>query len=192
MKRFRLIIAVTLSLALLFGPSSASLAAGKPVAFESTGAVLGINPGTVSPAGNSGRWNVADRWVLGYIVPVTGNIGGMASMTYDANVNSAQVGTFRGTLLIFQDIDGDLQPDDVTGDGVPDTISALVEGRTGSSSPIQYSVAGSLTIMGGTGAYAGIQGTGRLSGDYALVLDAGGHVVGVEGTLTISGKAQYR
>ena len=67
--------------------------------FSSAGTIDYISPGTVFPAGASGRWIVAERELTGVL---SGDFNGPYTMTYKANVESldTQAGNFHGTLIV--------------------------------------------------------------------------------------------
>jgi len=72
----------------------------KWASFGATGDITGITPGTVFPAGESGRYVVVEREILGKLY---GDIGGTEgadfTFTYKANVElETQAGKFHGTL----------------------------------------------------------------------------------------------
>ncbi|MBI4288934.1 MAG: hypothetical protein HY671_10950 [Chloroflexi bacterium] len=98
------IIIVMVSLAVSPAPASAA----KPVAFNATGTIGSISPGTVKPAGGSGRFVVVEREIGGFFV--AGDLGAASisgdptsgvpfTMYYKANVELAtQAGNLHGTL----------------------------------------------------------------------------------------------
>jgi hypothetical protein len=71
--------------------------AAKPTAFNASGTISAISPGTVFPAGESDRWRVVERDITGTL---SGDINGDFTMTYRANIESVetQAGNFHGTL----------------------------------------------------------------------------------------------
>ena len=96
MKRRLAFISLALALVLITLIPAAALAA-KPASFGAGGIVTYISPGTVFPAGESGRWVVVERELGGTFL--SGNIGGAFTMTYKANVElSTQAGNLHGTL----------------------------------------------------------------------------------------------
>ena len=98
MKRKLLCIILAASLILsVVMPGTALAAKGKAFDyFEANGLVTGIDPGTVKPAGQSGRWIVSERQIEVYM---WGNLNGLFTLTYKANVDSEQTGTFHGELV---------------------------------------------------------------------------------------------
>ena len=104
MKKKLLCIILTAALLLgIFVPGTA-LAAKGPIFedFNAMGQVGGIDEGDVRAAGNSGRWIVADRHVFGMLDWTDDEIdnGEPFLMTYKANVDSTQTGTFNGDLAV--------------------------------------------------------------------------------------------
>jgi len=96
MKRRLLFISLTLALVLTTLMPSAAVAA-KPASFGASGIITYISPGTVFPAGESGRWVVVERELSGTFL--SGDIDGDFTMTYKANVElSTQAGNLHGTL----------------------------------------------------------------------------------------------
>ena len=98
MKRKLLCIILAASLILsVVMPATALAAKGKAFDdFEANGLVTGIDPGTVKSAGQSGRWIVSERQIEVYM---WGNLNGLFTLTYKANVDSEQTGTFHGELV---------------------------------------------------------------------------------------------
>lgn len=87
---------IGLALALVLGVLIPGVVlAAKPDPFEATGTVTYLEAGDVFPAGDSGRWVVASRYLEGTFVD---GIPGDFSMTYKANVTSEQAGNLHGTL----------------------------------------------------------------------------------------------
>ena len=71
--------------------------AAKPASFAASGTITYISPGTVFPAGESGRWRVVERELSGTFL--SGDINGNFTMAYKANVElSTQAGNLHGTL----------------------------------------------------------------------------------------------
>jgi hypothetical protein len=96
MKRRSLIISLVLAMLLTATLVTPALAA-KPVPFAAAGTITYITPGDVFPAGNSGRFVVAERELGGSIA---GSINGDFTLTYKANVELAtQAGALHGTLV---------------------------------------------------------------------------------------------
>ena len=101
MKRRLLCVILVASLILsVVLPGTALAAKGKAFDdFEASGVVLGIDPGTVKAAGESGRWIVSERQVIG-MMSISGYPYDIFTMTYKANVDSDQAGTFNGELVV--------------------------------------------------------------------------------------------
>lgn len=71
--------------------------AAKPAPFSADGIVTYITPGTVHPAGESGKWVVVERELGGTFL--SGDIDGDFTIAYKANVElSTQAGNLHGTL----------------------------------------------------------------------------------------------
>ena len=111
MKKRLLFVSLALALVLTTLMPAAALAA-KPVSFDASGIVTCISPGTVFPAGESGRWVVAERQLSGTFL--SGDIDGDFTMTYKANVElSTQAGNLHGTLKVGSHVlklNGSIQP----------------------------------------------------------------------------------
>jgi len=101
MKKRLLCIGLVVSLVLSIVMPGTALAdkGGGFEEFEAAGSVLGIDPGTVKAAGQSGRWIVSERQVIG-MMSVCEAAPEMFTMTYAANVDSDQNGTFHGELVV--------------------------------------------------------------------------------------------
>ncbi|HUV44070.1 MAG TPA: hypothetical protein VMW13_04480, partial [Dehalococcoidales bacterium] len=99
MKRKLLCIILAASLILsVVMPGTALAAKGKAFEdFGATGFITFIDDGIVKPAGQSGRWIVSERTVAGMMF---GDADGWFTMTYKANVDSEQTGTFHGELVV--------------------------------------------------------------------------------------------
>lgn len=104
---------ISLALILVFTTlMPATALAAKPVSLEADGIVTCISPGTVFPAGESGRWVVVERELSGTFL--CGDINGDFTMIYKANVElSTQAGNLHDTLetgpYIIK-LNGDIQP----------------------------------------------------------------------------------
>ncbi len=98
MKR-ELIISLALALVLALATIMPSPApAAEPVAFATSGTVSSITPGTVKPAGTSGRFVVIQRDIVG---SMSGDIIGAYTFSYKANVELlTQAGNLHGTLTV--------------------------------------------------------------------------------------------
>ena len=111
MKRRPLFISLVLALVLTTLMPAAVLAA-KPASFGAGGIITYISPGTVIPAGESGRWVVVERELSGTFL--SGDISGNFIMAYKANVElSTQAGNLHGTIEIgpyVLKVNGKIQP----------------------------------------------------------------------------------
>ena len=97
MKRRLLFISLALAVLTTTSLGAAALAANS-VPFSASGTVSTISDGDVFPAGESGRWVVAERELTGTL---SGDINGDFTMTYKANVElETQVGRLHGTLEV--------------------------------------------------------------------------------------------
>lgn len=92
------ILFISLALVLVLTALMPGIAlAAKPASFDASGIVTYISPGTVLPAGESGRWVVVERELRGTFL--FGNINDDFTMTYKANVELVtQAGSLHGTL----------------------------------------------------------------------------------------------
>ena len=107
------LISLALYLSLILAAPVSTLAA-KPVDFSASGTIYSISVGDVLPAGNSGRWVVQERELLGSI---SGDINGDFVLNYKANVDENQAGNLVGKLTVGQDsciinVNGKSQPID--------------------------------------------------------------------------------
>ena len=102
--------------------------AAKPADFSASGTITGISPGDVFPAGESGRWVVAEREIEGNFDGDIGDIGGPFTLTYKANVELAtQSGNLHGWLTVGEDsyvlkVNGEIEPLEFWGwyaEGIP-------------------------------------------------------------------------
>ncbi|MDO8671957.1 MAG: hypothetical protein Q7O66_11080, partial [Dehalococcoidia bacterium] len=94
---WRLVAVCALVLATLL-PSLAMAAA--PVSFSAGGQITSISDGTVKPAGDSGRFVVVERKIVGTLDP-DGSLSGDFVLTYKANVELAtQAGNLHGTVKV--------------------------------------------------------------------------------------------
>ncbi|MBL7165497.1 MAG: hypothetical protein ISS55_03325 [Dehalococcoidales bacterium] len=79
-------------------PGTALAAKGKAFDdFEATGFITFIDDGIVKPAGQSGRWVVSERHIMGIML---GDVNGDFTLTYAANVDSDQAGNFHDELVV--------------------------------------------------------------------------------------------
>jgi len=111
MKKRLLFVFLVVTLVLTLSAPTAALAA-KPKAFYAGGDITSITPGDVFPAGNSGRWVVAEREITGNLY---GDINGVYSLVYKANIESVytQAGNIHGRLVvdgIELNVQGKIQP----------------------------------------------------------------------------------
>ena len=111
MKMKILFTSLVLALVLTILMPAAAIAA-KPVPFNSNGIITHISPGTVFPAGDSGKWVVVERDLNGTFL--SGGIEGDFTMTYKANVELlTQAGNLHGTLEVSPyalKLNGKIQP----------------------------------------------------------------------------------
>jgi len=112
MKRRLLIISLVLALALVAMTPAAALAdEGRPTKIEAYGEITGITAGIVTPLGESGRWRVIEREILGTI---SGDINGDFNLTYKGVFKlEDQAGNFHGTMetgTYFLRVNGKVQP----------------------------------------------------------------------------------
>ena len=128
--------------------------------FSADGTIDYISPGTVYPAGASGRWIVAERELLGTL---SGDINGQYTITFKANIESinTQAGNFHGTLLV-------------------DTYSLKVNGRIDPLEFVEWYAPGvpiyKLTISGHWAFTNGTQGRGDFDGYASFIPTPEGHV----------------
>lgn len=101
MKRKAIILGMVVALTLVLVAPGAALAA-KPAAFETVCSVSNIDEGNPFPAGNSGRWIVPERTIIG---TASGNIEDEFVLTYKANVAADQAGTFHGEMVVTNEDD---------------------------------------------------------------------------------------
>jgi hypothetical protein len=176
-------------------PGTALAAKGKAFDdFEATGEITEIDEGTVFPAGNSGRWRVTERHILG--VFTAGDIAGASYvMTYKANVDSEQTGTFHGELRVDElGLSFKVRGKSEMGDevmGSYDFFPVLVPNPDyPDTSPDPYIVAGlvpvvfrALNTSGGWTLVEGAKGNGIYEGTTIVAIgtegDQAGHIVGI-------------
>jgi len=111
-KRRLPIISIVLTLILVVMiPATAIANEGRPTKIESYGEITGITAGVVTPLGESGRWGVIEREILGTI---TGDINGDFTLTYKGVFKlENQAGNFHGTMetgTCFLRVNGKVQP----------------------------------------------------------------------------------
>ncbi len=154
MKRKVLFLALALSLVMALVPGTAL--AAKPEAFSASGTITGITPGDVFPAGNSGRFVVAEREITGVL---SGDISGDFTLTYKANVALAtQAGRLYGTLAVdghTAKVNGEIQPLEWLGAPFASPALLTIDGRW---------------------AFTGARGQGNFSAWAIVILTPEGHV----------------
>lgn len=194
MKKRLLCVTLVASLVLsVVMPTTALAAKGKAFDdFEASGTVIGIDPGTVKPAGQSGRWIVSERSVIGVL---SGDANGMFTMTYKANVDSDQAGTFNGELevgsLVFK-VRGKSELGDPTGFG-----TVVIPNPFPPPDMIEVNVAFfPLTTSGGWTLMEGAQGNGDYNAtiSVAIAVDGpfAGHIVGiVDSSVSLTGRWKH-
>lgn len=153
--------------------------AAKPVPFNANGTVYYITPGTVEPAGDSGRFVVVERDIVGSL---SGSINGAFKLSYKANVELAtQAGDLHGTMQVGDNntlnVNGKIQPLAFFG------FSKLMEGNLVFKS----------TIDGHWNFLVGANGSGKFSSDIFLIIDPLTlHVIGFEPGSSITMTGQYQ
>ncbi|MDD5287875.1 MAG: hypothetical protein PHY28_02015 [Dehalococcoidales bacterium] len=167
MKKRTLFISLILAIVLSTLMPATALAA-KPATFSANGMVSYISPGTVFPAGNSGRWVVAERELIGALA---GDISGGFTMTYKANVESleTQAGNFHGTLIM----DDGSYSFNVNGRSEPLQFVQWIEfpPQSGNYVPLML-----LTISGDWTLTEGAQGHGNFDAQVLFIPTLEGHV----------------
>lgn len=171
MRKRLLFTSLVLALVLTTLVPAAALAA-KPASFYASGGISGISPGTVLPAGESGRWRVIEREISGSL---SGDIDGDFTMAYKANVELAtQAGNLHGTLeagSYVAKVNGKIEP--LVWLGVPFASAAL------------------LTISGHWTFIDGARGNGDFEATAVVVLNELGHVIWIpESSFTMTGQWQ--
>jgi len=98
--RKKKLLFISLALVLVLGALIPAVAlAAKPVEFNASGNITYIElGGSVFPAGESGRWVVASRYLDGTFL--SGDVNGDFTLTYKANVDSEQAGNLHGLLEV--------------------------------------------------------------------------------------------
>jgi len=168
-KLFFISLALAVLLAVFISPA---MIAAKQAPFSASGTISGISSGDVSPAGDSGRWVVAEREITGTL---DGTISGEFIMTYKANVElQTQAGTLKGTLEVGSHIlkvNGKVMPLEM----VPTPFGELPK----------------LTIRGGWNMVKGQQGTGVFEAWVIFIPTPDGHVGHiVDSAINLTGKWQ--
>jgi len=183
----RLVISSLLCMVLLMNLPAIAFAKGKgkPADFEAQMTVLGIGEGDVTPVPPKAnpediiRWIVRDRPVYGQI---SGDINGGFTIIYSGNVDTSQEGNIHGSIdiacmdgSIYGKLRGKSSPGvpmpqaltpEFLGQLLPEIAGYLLylqsQGFTFLVLPIDFT--GGFTFQGGTGAYEGVQGTGKFGG----------------------------
>ena len=134
MLRKRLLF-MSLALALVLTALTPAVAlAAKPAEFNATGTIGDISDGTVFPAGDSGRWRVVEREIVG-ILGEDGDISGDFTLTYKANVELAtQAGNLHGTLAMDDgpyvlNVNGKIEPLEWLGDPFASPAKLTISGH---------------------------------------------------------------
>jgi len=173
MKKRPLFISLVLIL-VLTALTSAAVVAAKPAEFNASGVVTYIElGGSVFPAGDSGRWVVASRYLEGIFFGP--DITGLFKLTYKANVTSLQAGNLHGTLetgAYTLNVNGTIEPLEIV----------FYE-------PWQIYLP-KLTISGHWTCIKGAHGQGNFNASL-IFIPSGEHVgVVVDGPFTMTGKWQ--
>ena len=152
--------------------------AAKPVPFSAVGTVYYITPGTVTPAGDSGRFVVVERDIVGSL---SGSIKGDFKFSYKANVELAtQAGNLHGTMQVggnTLNVNGKIQP--------------LVFAGLSNDKP--GNVVFKSTIDGHWNFLVGANGEGKFSSDILLIVDPlTQHVIGFETGSSINLTGQWQ
>lgn len=146
--------------------------AAKPVPFVATGNVWYITPGTVKPAGDSGRFVVIERDILGFM---NAGIIGVYTFSYKANVELlTQAGNLHGTLTVggyVLNMSGKTQPLEYSGEADCPAVG----------SPVSPCSVFTSTIDGHWNFLVGARGEGNFNSDVFLIIDWTGHVVWIDG-----------
>lgn len=182
--KMRIIIGVVVAL-LLVSLMPGTVLAAKPVDFNAGGQVLGITEGDVHPAGESGRWVVAERDMFGFL---GGSINGFFDLTYKANIESVetQAGTMHGKMVVTDDMDN------------PTNVLYVLNlnGKSKSDGFVGVGEDGyynfQLTISGHWNFLDGARGTGTFNVVVVYFTDMYGHVLGVRENSSISATGQWQ
>jgi len=175
MRKRLLFISLVLALVLTTLVPAAALAA-KPVPFIATGTISYISPGTVLPAGESGRYRVVERELGGTLSgDIGGEVGTDFTMTYKANVELAtQAGNLHGTLEAgpyVAKVNGKIEPLEWLGPPY--------------ASPALLTIEGHWTFINGA------RGQGDFEAWAIVILNELGHVVWIpDSSFTMTGKWQ--
>jgi len=142
--------------------------AAKPVGFGASGVITDVSQGDIFPAGNSGRFVVQSREMVGNI---SGDISGDFVLTYKANVViQDQSGNLHGKLT-------------VTGEDGAWTVNV-----NGKSNPLEfvwvdhYGFLPKLSISGHWTFNSGAKGNGDFEAWLIFIPDAHGHIVDIIGS----------
>ncbi len=171
MRKRLLFTGLVLALVLTTLVPAAAMAA-KPVPFSASGTISYISPGTVLPAGESGRYRVGERELGGTL---SEDISGSFTMTYRGNFDvNTQAGTFHGTVdadSYVLKVDGRVHP-----------LELVTEGP--------YAGLPKLTISGRWSFTEGAKGQGALDA-WAIFIPIDGHVGPILASeFTLEGKWQ--
>ena len=171
---------VSLALVLALGVLlPAPVQAAKPLPFSAGGTVYYITPGTVKPAGDSGRFVVVERDIVGSL---SGSINGAFTLNYKANVELAtQAGNLQGAMQVGDsntlNINGKIQPLEFAG------FSSSMPGNLVFKS----------TIDGHWNFLVGANGSGKFDANILLIIDPlTFHVVGFEAGSFINLTGQWQ
>lgn len=167
---------------MLIAAAPSSALAAKPVPFAASGGISYITPGTVFPAGNSGRWVIVERQLYGNLS--SGDINGEFTLSYKGNVESVetQAGNFHGTITVG----GGAYVFNVNGTSEPLEFQRLMEFTPGNWVPVLR-----LTLGGHWVFTDGAHGQGELSGWAEFIPTPDGHVgIIVDSSFTMNGQWQ--
>ena len=190
-----IILAACLVLSVVM-PATALAAKGKAFDdFGATGLITFIDDGIVKPAGQSDRWIVSERIVVGEFLPFNSledpmSVTGPFTMTYKTNVDSEQAGTFHGELvsgeLVFK-VRGKSEMGDVVL-GAYEFFPVLVLNPPGSDPPYDFIecvpvIFLALNTSGGWTLIEGAKGNGTYEGTTIVAIgtegDYANHIVGI-------------
>lgn len=181
--KMRIIIGVVVAL-LLVSLMPGTVLAAKPVAFNAGGQVFGITEGDVHPAGESGRWIVAERDMFGFL---GGSINGMFDLKYKANIESAdtQEGTLHGKMVVtdMYNPTNVLYTMNVNG-------KSVFDGFVGVGADGYYNF--QLTISGHWNFLDGARGNGTFTAVVVYYTDSELHVLGFRENSCISATGQWQ
>ena len=159
--------------------------AGPPVPFSANGIIQKIDDGDVRPAGQSGRFIVRDRHIIGTF---TGSISGPFEITYNTNVPLAtQSGHIHG-LLTAGGYEANVTAESSTGltpveCDAPDGVKCIATATPG------VNFVPGLLLVGRINFLSGANGRGSLTGWLIPNLDPQGHIDGIlDSQLTLIGQ----